>query len=157
MGGEQHSSWRASQVIHGWRQRQQKHMQREEKIRILIIEDDENFRYLLRMHLSSAGYEVQAAVDGVDGGRALLAQTPHLIVSDLDMPFLDGFELLSLLKRDQATASIPVILLTGSLDKDMLARAVDLGAADFLTKPVTHEDLLASVEACLRSSSGKVS
>jgi len=130
-------------------------MQRDRKIRILIIEDDENFRYLLRLHLMQAGYEVQVAEDGVAGGRALLAQTPDLIVSDLDMPFLDGFELLSLLKQDQATASIPVILLSGSKHTDVLARAADLGAADFLTKPVTHDDLLASVEACLRRSGCK--
>jgi len=130
-------------------------MQGEDKIRILIIEDDENFLYLLRMHLTGAGYEVQVAADGVDGGRALLAQAPHLIVSDINMPFLDGFELLSLLKQDHATASIPVILLSGSMDNDMLARAAGLGAADFLTKPVTSDDLLASVEACLRRSRSK--
>jgi len=130
-------------------------MQSEDKIRILIIEDDENFLYLLRMHLTGAGYEVQVAADGVDGGRALLAHAPHLIVSDINMPFLDGFELLSLLKQDHATASIPVILLSGSMDNDMLARAAGLGAADFLTKPVTSDDLLASVEACLRRSRSK--
>ena len=125
------------------------------KIRILIIDDDIGFRDLLRLHLSAAGYEVQVAEDGVTGGRALLAQTPDLIVSDVNMPFLDGFELLSLLHSDAATASIPVILLSGRSDGDSMAKAVELGAADFLTKPVTRDQLLESVEACLERSRGR--
>ena len=119
------------------------------KTRILIIDDDIGFRDLLRIHLTAAGYQVQVAEDGVTGGRALLAQTPDLIVSDVNMPFLDGFELLSLMRSDATTASIPVILLSGRSDGDTMAKAVDLGAADFLTKPVTRDQLLESIEACL--------
>ena len=84
------------------------------------------------------------------GGRALLERPPDLIISDIDMPFLNGIELLSLLKGDEATASIPVIMLSGSRSNDVLAQAADLGAADFLSKPVTHDDLLSSIESCLR-------
>lgn len=124
-------------------------MQQAGKIQILIIEDDATFRYLLRMQLSQAGYNVQVAEDGVEGGRALLAHPPDLVISDLNMPFLNGFDLLALLKQDAATASIPVILLSGVRDNELLAKAVDLGAADFLAKPVTRDDLLASVEGCL--------
>lgn len=119
------------------------------KTRILIIDDDIGFRDLLRIHLSSAGYQVQVADDGVTGGRALLAHPPDLIVSDVNMPFLDGFELLSLLRADAETAAIPVILLSGRSDGDTMAKAVELGAADFLTKPVTRDQLLESIEACL--------
>lgn len=127
------------------------------KTRILIIDDDVGFRDLLRIHLSSAGYEVQVADDGVTGGRALLAQSPDLIVSDVNMPFLDGFQLLSLLRADAETAAIPVILLSGRSDGDTMAKAVELGAADFLTKPVTRDQLLESIEACLSRSSGRTS
>jgi DNA-binding response OmpR family regulator len=121
----------------------------EKKTRILIIDDDVGFRDLLRIHLSAAGYQVQVAEDGVAGGRALLAQPTDLVVSDLNMPFLDGFELLSLLHGDPETTKIPVILLSGRSDGDTMAKAVELGAADFLTKPVTRDQLLESVEACL--------
>ena len=124
-------------------------MPNQKKTRILIIDDDVGFRDLLRIHLSAAGYQVQVAEDGVTGGRALLADTPDLIVSDLNMPFLDGFELLSLLRSDAETAKIPVILLSGRSDGDTMAKAVELGAADFLTKPVTRDQLLESIEACL--------
>ena len=127
----------------------------DKKTRILIIDDDVGFRDLLRLHLSAAGYQVQVAEDGVTGGRALLAQTPDLIVSDLNMPFLDGFELLSLLRSDAETASIPVILLSGRSDGDTMAKAVELGAADFLTKPVTRDQLLESIEACLSRTKGR--
>lgn len=119
------------------------------KARILIIDDDVGFRDLLRIHLSAAGYKVQVAEDGVAGGRALLEQPPDLIVSDVNMPFLDGLELLSLMHSDETTASIPVILLSGRSDGDTMAKAVELGAADFLTKPVTRDQLLESVQACL--------
>ena len=126
------------------------------KTRILIIDDDIGFRALLRIHLTAAGYQVQVAEDGVTGGRALLAQTPDLIVSDLNMPFLDGFELLKLLRSDAETASLPVILLSARSDGDTMAKAVDLGAADFLTKPVTRDQLLESIEACLaRTTKGR--
>jgi CheY-like chemotaxis protein len=120
-------------------------------MRILIIDDDEGFRTLLRMHLSHAGYEVQVAGDGVEGTRVLQTQPPDLILSDLNMPLLNGIELLSMLKQDQATATIPVILLTGSGDSEILERAMSLGAAHILTKPVTRDDLLASVKACLQT------
>lgn len=127
----------------------------DKKIRILIIDDDVGFRDLLRIHLSAAGYQVQVAEDAVAGGRALLAQPPDLIVSDLNMPFLDGFELLSLLRSEPETASIPVIMLSGRSDGDTMAKAVELGAADFLTKPVTRDQLLESIELCLSRRAGR--
>jgi DNA-binding response OmpR family regulator len=119
------------------------------KTRILVIDDDVGFLELVRIHLSSAGYEVQIAEDGVTGGRALLEQAPDLIITDVGMPFLDGFELLSLLRSDASTAAIPVILLSGHSDVDTMVKAVELGAADFITKPATRDQLLESVEACL--------
>jgi len=132
-------------------------MPNDRKTRILIIDDDVGFRDLLRIHLSAAGYQVQVAEDGVTGGRALLANTPDLIVSDLNMPFLDGFELLSLLRSDAETVKIPVILLSGRSDGDTMAKAVELGAADFLTKPVTRDQLLESIEACLSRTTARTS
>ena len=133
-----------------------KEMQQAKKPRILIIDDDIGFRDLLRIHLTQAGFQVQVAEDGVEGGRALLADPPDLIVSDVNMPFLDGFELLSLLRSDDSTSTIPVILLSGRSDGDTMAKAVDLGAADFLTKPVTRDQLLESVEACLARAKGRI-
>jgi DNA-binding response OmpR family regulator len=121
----------------------------EQKVRILIVEDDEAFRLLLRIHLSAESYEVQVAEDGTSGSRALLEHPPDLIVSDVGMPFLDGFQLLSLIRSHANTAAIPVILLSGSSDGGTMTKALELGAADFLVKPVTREDLITSVRSCL--------
>jgi PleD family two-component response regulator len=77
------------------------------------------------------------------------ADPPDLIISDTDMPFLDRLELLSLLKTEERTASIPVILLSGRSDSDTLLTAGGMGVADYMSKPVTRAQLLESVEACL--------
>lgn len=117
--------------------------------KILIIEDDVDFRNLLRLHLSLAGFVLEVAEDGVEGGKAVLERPPDLVLCDVNMPFLNGFELLSLLRTDAHTAAIPVIMLSGLSDDDTMSKAMKLGAADFLTKPITLEDLMGSVHACL--------
>jgi two-component system, sensor histidine kinase and response regulator len=117
--------------------------------RILVIEDDSGFRELLRLHLKLTGYAPEVAVDAVEGGRALMARPPDLVLCDVNMPFMSGFELLSLMRADERTASIPVIMLSGRKDDYAMARAMELGAADFLTKPVTLEDLTRSIQASL--------
>jgi DNA-binding response OmpR family regulator len=127
----------------------------DEYARILVIEDDAGFRDLLRINLSIAGYAVQIAEDGIAGGQALLAQPPDLVLSDLNMPHLDGFALLALLRSEPRLASIPVILLSGRTDTEAKARALQLGVADFLTKPVTRAALLESVRNCLSKSEQK--
>jgi two-component system, NtrC family, C4-dicarboxylate transport response regulator DctD len=118
-------------------------------IRILIIDDDIEFANVLRMHLVAAGYAAEIAEDAVEAGKALLAQPPALILCDIGLPYLDGLELMSLMQSDARSASIPVIVVSGRTDSDTLTRAVKLGAADFLAKPITREQLLESVAACL--------
>jgi two-component system response regulator RpaA len=125
----------------------QRKMERQK--RILIIDDDADFRNLLRLHLTRAGYKVEIAEDAVVGGRALLERPPDLVLSDVSMPFLTGIELLSLIRSDERAASIPVILLSCHSDDKTVSKAMQSGAADFLTKPVTIEDLLRSIHTCL--------
>ena len=120
-------------------------------IRILIIDDDLEFANVLRMHLISAGYAAEVAEDAVDGGKALLANPPALVLCDINMPYMSGLDLMALMQSDARSASIPVVLVSGRTDAETMANAVKLGAADFLSKPVTREQLLASVEACLQA------
>jgi DNA-binding response OmpR family regulator len=120
-------------------------------IRILIIDDDLEFANLLRMHLAAAGYTAEVAEDAVEGGKALLARPPDLVLCDIGMPYMNGLELITLMRSDADSASIPVVFVSGRNDSDTLAKAVELGAADFLAKPVTREQLLQTVEACLQS------
>lgn len=126
-------------------------MSDQRSIRILVIDDDVEFANLLKMQLTVAGYTAEVAEDAIVGGKAIIERPPNLILCDISMPHLSGLELVDLMRTDDRTASIPVIFVSGSNDNETIAKAVALGAADFLAKPITHADLLASVTACLKS------
>jgi len=130
-------------------------MQDRSAIRILIIDDDPEFASLLRMHLTAAGYTAETAEDAIEGGKVLLERPPDLVLCDIGMPYMNGLELISLMQSDAHSSSIPVVFISGRSDSSTMARAVDLGAADFLAKPVTREQLLQTVEACLKSGGRK--
>jgi CheY-like chemotaxis protein len=112
------------------------------KAKIAVIDDDRFIRYLLELHLRKAGYEVFAAEDAVDGARVILECTPDVILCDVDMPFMDGYEFVSALRADPATRHIPVIFLT--VNKSVGDRAKQLGAGH-LVKPVMADELLRRV------------
>lgn len=124
-------------------------------IRILIIDDDPEFASLMRMHLTAAGYTAEMAEDAIEGGKILLARPPNLLLCDIGMPYLNGLELISLMQSDAHSSSIPVVFISGRSDSSTMARAVELGAADFLSKPITREQLLQTVEACLKTGGRK--
>ena len=107
---------------------------------ILVIDDDENIRELLRLHLSAAGYAVDVAADAIAAGYLVLRSPPDLIISDINMPHMDGFEFLAALRADTTLPRIPVILLTSNEEGD--DRGKELGAVDYLTKPVRADRLL---------------
>jgi CheY-like chemotaxis protein len=112
------------------------------KPKIVVVDDDRFIRYLLDLHLRKAGYEVFAAEDAVAAGRAIVASTPDVILCDVDMPYMDGYEFVSALRADPATRDIPVIFLTVSRAVD--ERAKQLGA-EHLLKPVMADELLRKV------------
>ena len=110
---------------------------------ILIVDDDESIRELLRMHLASAGYEVSVAEDAIAAGYMVLRSPPDLIISDVNMPHMDGFEFIAALKADTTLPRIPVIFLTSYDEGD--DRGKELGAVGYLTKPVRADKLLQMV------------
>jgi two-component system chemotaxis response regulator CheY len=107
---------------------------------ILVVDDDESMRHLLRLHLTSAGYEVEVAEDAISAGYKVLRQAPDLIISDVHMPHMDGFEFIAALKSDKTVPDIPVIFLTSVEEGDQ--RGKGLGAVGYLTKPVMADKLL---------------
>lgn len=111
--------------------------------RILVVDDDESIRDLLRMHLTSAGYEVQVAADAIAAGYIVLRAPPDLIITDVSMPHMDGFEFVAALKADSSLPRIPVIFLTSMEEGDYRGR--ELGAVGYVTKPVRADRLLALV------------
>ena len=110
---------------------------------ILVVDDDENIRELLRMHLSAAGYDVHVARDAISAGYMVLRSPPDLIISDVNMPHMDGFEFIAALKADKTLPYIPVIFLTSMEEADQ--RGKELGAVGYITKPVRADRLLSLV------------
>lgn len=110
---------------------------------ILVVDDDASMRDLLRLHLSSAGYDVQVAEDAIAAGYMVLKNPPDLIISDVNMPHLDGFEFIEALKADKTVPDIPVIFLTSMEEGDHRGKL--LGAVGYITKPVRADRLLSLV------------
>ena len=101
---------------------------------ILIVEDDKFFRDLVSKKLEKNGFEMFLAADSKEALTILEEKKPSLIISDLILPGLDGFELISMLKKDDKTKGIPVIVLSNLGQKDEVERAMSLGAIDFMVK-----------------------
>ena len=110
---------------------------------ILVVDDDESIRELLRLHLSAAGYEVHVAGDAISAGYMVLRSAPDLIITDVSMPHMDGFEFVAALKSDKSLPYIPVVFLTSIEDGDH--RGKELGAVGYITKPVRADKLLSLV------------
>ena len=109
---------------------------------ILVVDDDQSLRELLKLHLSSAGYDVNTAGDGIEAGYAVLKSPPDLIITDVNMPHMDGYQFVEALKSDKTLPKIPVIFLTSM---DDVSRGKELGAVGYITKPVRADKLLAIV------------
>ena len=108
--------------------------------RVLVVDDDQVMRELVSIHLRNAGFEVQVAADAVEGGHAILREAPDLVVCDVEMPYLNGYEFVRALKTHDTTKHIPVVFLT--VRSDAQEQASKLGAAAYLRKPVTADRLL---------------
>ena len=117
---------------------------------VLVVEDDEFLARLLAVELSTTGYAVRVANDGVEGLAAALERCPDLILADVMMPNMDGFELVRRLRGDPRTEGTSIILVTArGLQADKL-RGLTAGADDYIVKPFDNEELLARVAGALR-------
>lgn len=118
---------------------------------ILIIEDDSFLRDLLKKKLESFGFSVSEAIDGDKGIKKTKEEKPDLILLDLLLPTTDGFEVLSRIKQDASTSSIPVVILSNLGQKEDIDRGIKLGAMDYLVKAQsTPDDIAAKVIMVLK-------
>src|SRR5512140_2002371 len=101
---------------------------------ILVVEDDPLMREFIELHLRDAGYAVRAVANGLQAAATCLTATPDLIISDVRMPHMDGFEMIATLKSEPGMKDIPVIFLTAVASG--LERGKSLGAVDYLIKPI---------------------
>jgi two-component system cell cycle response regulator DivK len=120
-------------------------------MKILYVEDNENSAYMLQQRLKRKGYEVILAKDGSEGVALAQKELPDLIIMDIAMPVLDGYEAARQLRNSQATASIPIVALSSHAMPGDREMAVAAGCDDFDTKPVNFSRLLAKIEALLAS------
>lgn len=112
---------------------------------ILIIEDDEIIRSIIFEFLELKEFNVISAEDGCIGAHLAQELQPDLILCDINMPKLDGYGVLDKIRKNPSTAKIPFIFLTAEADSDNRKRAVQLGANDYLTKPVNISNLLQAI------------
>ena len=117
--------------------------------KILYVEDNDDNVYMLRGRLTRAGFEVAVATDGEQGVAMAAAQAPDLILMDLSLPVLDGWEATRRLKAAPATRAIPVIALSAHAMEGDRARALAAGCDDYDTKPVELPRLLDKIRALL--------
>jgi PleD family two-component response regulator len=119
--------------------------------RILIADDNPQGVELLEVYLSAGDYDIRTAADGEETLRVVHEWQPDLILLDIMMPKISGFEVCKRLKSDSATRDTAVLMITALDQRTDWERAVDLGADDFLTKPINKSELLLRVRSLLKS------
>lgn len=119
--------------------------------RVAVIDDDDAVRRLLTRMLEAAGYQVIALADGDAGLHAIHEHQPDLVLLDLTLPRMDGYEICRRLRADVRTQTLPIIVLTGHTAMDDMVAALDAGADDFVTKPFQQVELLARLRSAWRS------
>jgi CheY-like chemotaxis protein len=122
--------------------------------KILLIEDNEMNRDMLSRRLTRNGYEVSIAVDGQQGADMALSERPDLILMDMSLPVIDGWEATRRIKANDATRRIPVIALTAHAMAGDREKAMEVGCEDYDTKPVEISRLLGKIAALLKPVAG---
>ena len=118
--------------------------------RILVVDDEADIVALIVYHLAKAGYRISTAATGLDALDAALRERPALIVLDLMLPGLSGYEVLEQLRGSEPTKGVGVLMLTARVDEADRVRGLALGADDYLTKPFSPQELVLRVGAILR-------
>lgn len=120
---------------------------------VLVVDDSLMIRRIVGQILQECGYRVMLAGDGHQGYESARTQQPDLVLMDLQMPGLDGFEAIHLLKKDPLTSSIPVLILTSVGSEDDMHRAREAGCLGFMNKPICKKELTQSIATILNGGS----
>lgn len=112
------------------------------KPKVLAIDDSRTIRELLRSCLENAGFEVTAAEDGVDGVEKFPGSAPDVVITDINMPRMDGFGVIEAIRKGDANASVPILVLTTESAPELKARARDSGATGWIVKPFDDASLV---------------
>jgi CheY-like chemotaxis protein len=123
--------------------------------KILIVDDDIGVRRAVDAMLSLNGHTVIHAEDGVQALESIKKNLPDVVICDIEMPNLKGYDVLTELRGNPALSQIPIIFLTGKTDISYLVKSMQLNVNDFLTKPFTEEDLLGAINVQLKKANTK--
>jgi signal transduction histidine kinase len=116
---------------------------------ILIIEDDPNLAETMASRLELEGFNVRVEPNGSAGLKAATESPPDLILCDIAMPEMDGYEVLASIREQETTSEVPFVFLTARVERNDVRKGMHQGADDYLCKPVTREDLMATIRTCL--------
>ena len=105
------------------------------KKKILLADDEEDIKTVIKLYLESKGYDVVTSYDGLDTLDKVKAEKPDLILLDIMMPVINGFEVCKQLKADENTSHIPIVMLSAASQADSVERAIEAGALDYIVKP----------------------
>jgi CheY-like chemotaxis protein len=120
------------------------------KRKVLIAEDDRMTRLILRMMLEKEGHAVIEAENGATGMEKARLERPDLMMVDLQMPDMDGYQFLEMVRGDERLMAVPVIVLTADTSTEVESKVLEMGADDYVTKPFEPEVLLSRVRAAFR-------
>ncbi len=119
--------------------------------KILVVDDERHIVRLVQVNLDRAGYEVAVAYDGIEALKKVSEDKPDMVILDVMMPRMDGFEVLKKLQADEATKDIPVIMLTAKAQDADIFKGWSSGVSSYLTKPFNPRELLTFVERIFQS------
>ncbi len=119
-------------------------------MKLLIVDDDKTTRKLLGLYLKSKGYEVVPAENGLDALEKIGTENINLVVTDMNMPYMDGIELTKTLRSDINFRNIPIIMVTTEADDDEKKKAFDAGVDDYLIKPTNADAISESIKRIVK-------
>ena len=120
-------------------------------MKILIVDDDPTTRKLIGLFLKAKGYTVSYAENGLDGIEKIGMENPNLIITDLNMPYMDGIEFVKSIRADPARADIPILMVTTEADPEERELALSVGVNGYLVKPVTAETVTQNIRHILKN------
>jgi len=120
-------------------------------MKILIVDDDPTTRKLISLYLKAKGYAVALAENGLDGLEKIGTENPNLIITDLNMPYMDGIEFVKNIRSDPARAEIPILMITTEADPEERERALSVGVNGYLVKPVTADVVTQHIRHILKN------
>jgi len=116
-----------------------------QKKKILVVDDDQGMLKIIEARLKHANFDVELAQNGEEAMDAMSKKPPKLVLLDIVMPGMDGFQVLEMMKKSRKTKSIPVIMITSKADDQAVQRAITMGARDYIVKPFSPSVMLEKV------------